>query len=391
MHIGIAAPVSIDQLNSVLTHKRYDLPPGLGGIAVNNIITGLWQSGHTVSVFALEPSIDEPLLIRDERISIHVFPYRKRVRERALDFFRTERQYLLQSMIEEPVDIIHAHWTYEFAIAAIKSKKPYLITVHDSPIQVLKLMPNAYRFLHFLMALWVMKNGKAFSTVSPYMQRQLMPFISKPVPLVPNLLTDEWLANHNTRRNFSSKKIVSVMNGWGKIKNPENLLRAFSIVINEFPDATLTLFGNDFGMGEKGQLWAKQNNLAKGVIFKGYVPSAELRKVFPKFDLLVHTSLEESFGMTLIEAMASGVPVVAGERSGAVPWVLDFGKAGFLVDVKNPDKVSECIRKIFMNDNVAEKIDYGHELILHRYQSKQVIAQYVSLYEKVLSGGIQQP
>ena len=41
--------------------------------------------------------------------------------------------------------------------------------------------------------------------------------------------------------------------------------------------------------------------------------------------------------------MARGVPVVGGSRSGAVPWVLDFGRAGLLTDVRNPSEMAQAV------------------------------------------------
>ena len=47
--------------------------------------------------------------------------------------------------------------------------------------------------------------------------------------------------------------------------------------------------------------------------------------------------------MALIEAIACGVPVIGGQRSGAVPWTLDQGRCGYLCDVRNPDALADAI------------------------------------------------
>lgn len=60
-------------------------------------------------------------------------------------------------------------------------------------------------------------------------------------------------------------------------------------------------------------------------------------------DVLVHPALEESFGNILIEAMSQGTPVIAGGQSGAVPWVMDYGRAGTLVDVKSAAQLAEGV------------------------------------------------
>jgi YD repeat-containing protein len=57
-------------------------------------------------------------------------------------------------------------------------------------------------------------------------------------------------------------------------------------------------------------------------------------------DILVHPSREESFGMTIAEAQLAGVVVIGGAHSGAVPWTLDYNRAGRLVDVRSTKDLS---------------------------------------------------
>ena len=84
-------------------------------------------------------------------------------------------------------------------------------------------------------------------------------------------------------------------------------------------------------------LWAQKKGLSDGVNFVGPVDPDELIDIYEQVDLMVHPSMEESFGMVLVEAMARKIPVIGGEKSGAVPWVLDNGKAGVLTDIRSPE------------------------------------------------------
>jgi len=74
-----------------------------------------------------------------------VSPMRPRPRHRALDLFAAERAGVRQAMEEDPCDLIHAQWTYEFALAALATGQPTLVTAHDAPWRVLRHMPARSR------------------------------------------------------------------------------------------------------------------------------------------------------------------------------------------------------------------------------------------------------
>ena len=387
MHIGVAAPISINQLKPLLENFQGTLPPGLGGIAVNNIISGLWQRGHSLSVFALDRSLATPEVVQGERLKVYICPYRDRALHRTKDFFKVERASLVKCMREDHAEIIHAHWTYEFALAAIETGKPTLITCHDSPLKVLYYIPNAYRLVKLLMALWVFKTGENFTTVSPYMQKELRPLVARPVTVIPNLISESWVNNSSKKRiEKTSFQIISVMNGWGSIKNPKILFKAFNEVRKVIPEVTLHLYGDDFGEGQIANRWAANHDLARGVTFHGYTPSSVLQQKLREYDLLVHTSLEESFGMILVEAMASKVPVIAGRNSGAVPWILDNGRAGELIDVRSAKKLSDAIIRYLTNPTLSqERIEMGFNNVTHRFRPEKVLPLYEDCYESVIA------
>ena len=60
--------------------------------------------------------------------------------------------------------------------------------------------------------------------------------------------------------------------------------------------------------------------------------------------------------MVLIEAMACGVPVVGGRRSGAVPWTLDEGRSGFLCDVQDPRALAETILSVMFQSDINHSL-----------------------------------
>jgi glycosyltransferase involved in cell wall biosynthesis len=205
---------------------------------------------------------------------------------------------------------------------------------------------------HLFIAWKVIRNAERLICVSPYTARHIQKYFRPrcPVDIIPNgLLPDVFL--HGQRRLQSGKQkgnpfTICNVGGWGTIKNVTALLKAFGNLRNRREPARLVLFGRELGPGEAAEKWAMSRGLHQGVVFKGSTPREMILDFLEtEADLMVHPSINEAHGMVLIEAMACGVPVIGGRQSGAVPWTLDEGRAGFLCDVRNPSELAETILK----------------------------------------------
>ena len=88
--------------------------------------------------------------------------------------------------------------------------------------------------------------------------------------------------------------------------------------------------------------------------------------------------------MTLIEAMSQRVPVVGGVRSGAVPWVLDAGRAGLLVDVDDPRALAQAIRAVISQPALRESLaNEGYEHAWQNFRQSHVTDLYLDAYRRL--------
>jgi glycosyltransferase involved in cell wall biosynthesis len=96
---------------------------------------------------------------------------------------------------------------------------------------------------------------------------------------------------------------------------------------------------------------------AAALEYRGYVTDAERRQLYAEASMLVLPSLDEGFGMTLVEAMQAGVPVIASAR-GALPEVV--GDAGITVDPTNPGEVAAAIERLLdSTDERRRRVEAG--------------------------------
>ena len=150
--------------------------------------------------------------------------------------------------------------------------------------------------------------------------------------VVPNFLPSD-LGSRQHAANTAGMKtptIITVSNGFAGRKNVASGLRAFSALREKGIAVEYELVGAELGPGEAAETYARQNGLEEGVRFVGPMTSQETMARIGSAALLIHPALEESFGMTVLESMALGTPVVAGASAGNVPELLDGGACGYV-------------------------------------------------------------
>jgi len=391
MRIGIAGPILIDPLREFLDGGRGGapaLPGGMGGTPVVHLVRELLRRGRRVVVVSLDPTVTDKVVRDGDLLKIVIGPYRQRARDRALDGFAAERSFLRQAIREEDVDIVHAHWTYEFALGALDSGLPALVTAHDAPFNVVRHMPDAYRMIRLAMALAVARRARFMTAVSPYIAehwRRRM-FFRKEIRVVPNGIPDRIFeyGKGSDRRTPVCRTYSSVLSGWGRMKNAATLLKAFRLVREELPEARLILFGPEYGPGERAETWARREGLDGGIEFVGRLPFEELLpRMAAETEVFVLPSREESFSMAVVEAMAMRLPVIGGAGSGGLPFTLDHGNAGMLVDVRSPRELADAMVRMGRDGALRQRFaDAGYRYARDRFSIEPVISLYEDAYER---------
>ena len=386
MKIAICGPVSVADLSSHLTLKTMpdQLPNTSGNPSVTHLVEGLLQSGHEVVAVTLDSSVQSDMRLTGEKLTIRVGP--SRPQHRARDAFRLERAAVRRALIDERPNLAHAQWTYEYALGAIASDIPTVVTVRDWAPLILRYHPHPYRLVRLGMNWRTLSSAQQLTTVSPQMATRLSRINRRDVALVPNALPDARIGRTRFEPDLENPTILAVNNGFSRFKNVATLLRAFPRVRSSFGGATLELIGHDFAPEGRAQTWARREGLTDGVRFRGAQSSAAIDSAIGRSDVLVHPSLEESFGMVLIEAMARGVPVVGGKKSGAVPWILDYGAAGVLTDVLSPRDMAHSIISVLQsNDRWQLLSSSGYERVHEHFRLSVVIEAYLEVYRRVLN------
>jgi mannosylfructose-phosphate synthase len=125
--------------------------------------------------------------------------------------------------------------------------------------------------------------------------------------------------------------------------------------------------------------------LGDRVTFTGYIPDEHLDTYYRNARVFVLPSKYEPFGMTVLEAMACGTPVVA-TGHGGLRHVLTNGKDGLLVDPSNPDELSTAILEVLSNAPLARRLrQAGIDLVADRFSWRSIAQRTLSFYETYAS------
>jgi glycosyltransferase involved in cell wall biosynthesis len=387
MNIGFASPVSLQFLSHLVVGGE-TLPKGYQFAPAADWVKELIGRGHHVTVYTTATDIETVRTFLGDGLTIRIA--RGRAKGAGRDFFAVERNQLKQMMVEDQCQLIHAHWTYQFALAALASGIPTLVTIHDLPWKVLYYFKDAHRAARLLMAYQVALKGRHFSAVSEETASHFRTYF-KPrakIHVIPNGLPDSVFELGGRSREDNKHGIVfaSVLQGWSRRKNADAAIKAFRIIHQDEPSSRLLMFGVDYEPGGPAHRWAIERNLAEGITFVGALPYDKLlQRVGWEVDVIVHPSLDEAFSMAALEAVALRKPVIAGSSTPGMREILDFGRSGVLVDVRNPDLIAKAMAKLAKDADYRNEMGKrGFERASTLYRLNVVMSQYEEMYKTIL-------
>jgi glycosyltransferase involved in cell wall biosynthesis len=139
-----------------------------------------------------------------------------------------------------------------------------------------------------------------------------------------------------------------------RYKNLEGLIKAFSILKKEHRiPQKLVLAGHKEKYFEKLQELVTLLGLQNDVIFTGFITEDELQSLYSSADTIVYPSFYEGFGLPILEAMASGTPVVASNVT-SIPEVA--GDAALLFDPHDIDEMAEKVHNVLKDENLQKSL-----------------------------------
>lgn len=166
-------------------------------------------------------------------------------------------------------------------------------------------------------------------------------------------------------------------------KGHRYLLEATPRLLARFPELRLVLFGQG---PLEGELRASIGRLGleKSVQLAGF--RNDLPRILPCLDLVVHPALMEGLGVSLLQAAACGVPMVAA-RAGGIPEIVRHGENGYLVEPGNGRQLEEAVTTLLADPGLAASFGAsGRRIVREEFSIDGMVNGNVSIYEELLKG-----
>lgn len=275
-------------------------------------------------------------------------------------------------------EILHAHWL--LPSGAMLSSFPFknkILTLHGTDVRLL-----SKPFLSFC-ARNILRRYSLTTTVSEFLEKEIKNwgFRGKTfvVPMTGNL--DEFInLNNNIMENSLSFVTVSRLS---RQKNIETALRAMAILMAERIEFTYTIIGD----GEDRQRLEKLSfslGLTERVFFSGSLPRKSIPGVLSKNDVFILPSIREGFGISAVEAMLSGLVVVCA-KSGALQFIVEDGKTGFLFDPLSHKDCARVLRMVSIENDFARAVaSEGRKKAVARFSFSNQIDLWENVYKSEL-------
>jgi len=293
-------------------------------------------------------------------------------------------------VMTKKIDIVHSHWLLpQGLITAMVSKIikfRHLVTAHAGMLTRQNIFSK--RVIKF-----ILNRTDAITTNSRWNAELLSKFSRKEIDVIPmGVDTDRFnpLKRNEQLRNklCNNGLLILAVGRWVEVKGYEYLIMAMEKVVKKISGVKLVLIG--FGPEENRlKKLTADIDLSDKIIFIKGVERDEINAYFASSDIFVLPSISrkdgstEGFGLSLIEAMASGVAVIGSEVGGIVDIIKD-GDTGLLTKEKDPDSLAEKILLLAGDSELRKRLgEKGRVYVKENFNWTKTGEKFYDFYKKI--------
>lgn len=282
---------------------------------------------------------------------------------------------LTRLMKQEKPDVVHSHLSVikYVGLAAKLAGVKHIHTVHnvaheeaEGPLQKIT---NKFYF----------RQGWSVPVaLSPEVKKTILDLYGLPEEKVPVIYNGIDLSRCLPKQVYAAEPLTLIHIGRFNVqKNHRGLLEAFQKLLKQIPDCRLRLLG-DGELWEETVAYARELGVADNVEFLG--SQSNVYPYLQQADIFLLPSLFEGMPMTIIEAMGTGLPVVA-SAVGGVPDMLRHGESGILVSC-DPEEVSRVCAELAGDENLRKKLGENARRDSVRFSADYMARQYWEEYTR---------
>ena len=295
------------------------------------------------------------------------------------------------------LDLVHVHYAIPHAYAAYMAKQilktqdfslPIVTTLHGTDITLLGRDASYEPAISFCI-----NNSDGVTAVSDYLKKETYKHfnVQNDIQVIPNFIDLERFNKNVTSTCKKSiapgnEKIIVHTSNFRKVKRVEDVVKVFARIRNEMP-AKLVLIGDGPERNNVEQACRKMP-FCGDVHFLGKIDAIE--EVLSMGDLFVLTSEQESFGLSSLEAMACGMPVIS-TNAGGITEVNVHGESGFVSEIGDTDDMGNNALHILEDEERHQKFRQNAINRAKKFEINKILPLYEKAYEAVKKETVESP
>lgn len=291
-------------------------------------------------------------------------------------------------------------WGEAVAWLLEKLGRPFVISLHGGALpEFAKLHPNRVAK--------TLSKAAAVTAPSSYLAELMQPY-RKDILLLPNPIE---ISRYEFRLRKQAQPKLVWLRSFHQIYNPQLAVKVAAELRDEFPALSLTMIGPDKGDGSRQQAelaaktlfsptktheentkWENQNFaflrdpscgfVDEPVLFTGGIPNSEVPTWLNRGDIFLNTTNVDNTPVSVIEAMACGLPVVS-TNVGGLPYLLTDGEDALLVPPNDAEAMAAAVRRILTECGLAERLSRNARLKAESFDWSNVLPMWRNLIGKI--------
>ena len=350
-------------------------PDRVGGmeIASYNIAKHLANKGHSIHIITSSYSDS----LNEDKFVVHPVGMRKTKIIGPL----FDQRNILPVIKEINPEIIHAQGISTSGISGFTAflikkllKIPYVVYGRGGdiyPFNVEKILVKA-----------ILNNANSVIALTEHMKKEMQKISAKEISVIPNGIDIDRFNDSSPKFSESSDTKIIFVGNLRLEKGLSYLIEAMRYITKKDINSRLLIVGEGPQKENLEKLVTKLN-INDIVTFSGKVATEEVPVYLKNSDIFTLPSLQEGFPNVLLEAMASGLPVVATDVNG-INEIIEDCKNGFLVRPQNSKEIAEKILLLLEDNELRKRISKQNMKKASKYSWKQTVQMLENVYNNAL-------
>ncbi|OGS45983.1 MAG: hypothetical protein A2539_06625 [Elusimicrobia bacterium RIFOXYD2_FULL_34_15] len=311
----------------------------------------------------------------------------KKLQDNSYDFFSLKMLFELdpfaifrtKKIIEEvKPDIIHLHSAHAHTIGVIASK----LSRHKSKLILSRRVEfginNRWKYENVDKIVAISKRVKEILVKSGISENKISVVYSGV-----DLKRFEKISNEYLNAEFNIKKeqiVIGTVGSLDRCKNHKNFIQAASIIKNSIPNSIFFIVGE--GVLKKELIaYTEKLGLSDSIVFTGF--RNDIPQILSIFSIFILSSDSEGLCTSLIDAMASGLPIVA-TNVGGVPELIEDNTNGLQVSPDNPVQIVDAVMKIVNDKNLKMRFSQLNKIKSREFSKENMIDSTERIYSEII-------